>query len=267
LKSNNPNRRLISSKVSVAFLITGITALILSIFYESQALALTGLGLTFFGALFSFVKPLRYVEGDLLNSVSTSFYSTIDRIIADFKYKGKGYYIPPVPETAVLPTYLKNLRDIVVFIADKNDLSRPSVEEMAKGKFLAEKSKGILMTPPGSGLLTHIEKQLQVDFNNMKLDELCEVLPRLIIEQLNLGKSMDLKCLENGIHMEIIDSLYANLYSQESDLKSVTLIGDPIVSAVACAIAKASRKTITMENQNVSPNGVTLEVWYHIMEG
>ena len=75
------------------------------------------MGLVFFGALFSFVRPLRYVGGDLLNETSTSAYSTIDRIIKDFKYGGKAYYIPPIPETANLPTYLEGLRDIVVFIA------------------------------------------------------------------------------------------------------------------------------------------------------
>lgn len=267
MKSTNAKHRLISSKISVAFLITGITALILSISYEAQALALAGLGLTFFGALFSFVSPQRYVEGDLLHDVSISIYSTIDRIIKDFRYKGKGYYIPPVPETANLPAHLKGLRDIIVFISANHNITLPSIEEMSKGKFLTEKSKGILVTPPGSGLLTHIEKQLRVDFTNIQLDELCEVLPRLIIENLNLGKSMDLKRLENGIYMEIIDSLYTNLYSQESNLKSVNLIGDPIVSAVACAIAKASSKTITIDKQTLSPNGLTLEIWYHIMEG
>lgn len=267
MKSSNKNRRLISNKISVAFLIAGILTLVLSIFYEIQALALTGLGLTFFGALFSFVRPRRYVQGDLLERVSISVYSTIDRIINDFKYKGKCYYIPPVPETANLPSHLKGLRDIVVFISANQNTTLPTVEEMSKGKFLTKKSRGVLITPPGSGLLTHIEKQLQIDFTNMQLDELCEVLPRLIIENLNLGKSMDLQSLKNGIRMEIVDSLYIDFYSKETNLTSLNLIGDPIVSAVACAIAKASSKTVTIEKQTTSPNGMTLEIQYQIMKG
>jgi hypothetical protein len=267
LKSTNANRRLISSKISITFLITGIITLILSTFYEAQALALTGLGLTFFGVLFSLVRPQRYVEGYLLDAFSISIYSTIDRILKNFKYKGTGYYIPPVPETSNLPAHLKGLRDIVVFISANLNVALPSVDEISKGKFLIEKSNGIMITPPGSGLMTLIEKQLGVDFTNMQLDELCEVLPRLFIENLNIGKLMELRCLEKGIYMEIIDSLFVNLYSQESNLISVKLIGDPLVSAVACAITKASSKTITIEKQTLSPDGLTLEIWFKIMEG
>ena len=255
-----------SSRITVAFLITGIIALILSILYEAQSLALTGLGLVFFGALFSFVRPLRYVGGDLLNETSTSAYSTIDRIIKDFKYGGKAYYIPPIPETANLPTYLEGLRDIVVFIATDDKTSLPSVEDLSKGQFLIKKTKGILINPPGSGLIAYIEKQSQVDFTKMQYNELCDVLPRSIIENLNLGKSMELKCVENGFQLEMVDSLYANLYSENS-LVSLKLLGDPIVSAVACAIAKASSKTITINKQLFSSKGLTLQVWYEIIEG
>ena len=78
-------------KISIMFLIPGILSLAFSITSNSQVLAFIGLGLTFWGALFLFVRPLRYVEGSLLDSISISTYTTIDRAVKDLKAKGKGY--------------------------------------------------------------------------------------------------------------------------------------------------------------------------------
>ena len=78
---------------------------------------------------------------------------------------------------------------------------------------------------------------------------------------------MNLEFTTNGVNMRIVDSLYIDFYRNESNLKSVNLIGDPIASAVACAIAKAFSKTVNIAKQTLHPDGVTLEISYHIMEG
>jgi len=88
-KQKRKIRRSTSSLISVNFLIAGILALIFAVYASSQILAFTGLGLTFWGALFLLVTPVRYVESNLLTSTAVSTYSTIDRIINDFKYTGK----------------------------------------------------------------------------------------------------------------------------------------------------------------------------------
>src|SRR3989304_6704819 len=120
LKSKRIIGTAVSSKIGVVFLISGISSLIFSIYSESQILALIGLGLTFWGVLFFLLTSVRYVEGSLLNSTAVASYSTIDRIIKDFKYTGKGYYIPPYPRDVYLPEHLKGLKDTVVFISAEN---------------------------------------------------------------------------------------------------------------------------------------------------
>ena len=84
----------VSNKISVLFLISGILTLVFSVYSVSQILALIGLGLTFWGALFIFLKPVKLVEGSLLYNTAISAYLTTDRIVDDFNYKGKGYYLP-----------------------------------------------------------------------------------------------------------------------------------------------------------------------------
>ncbi len=255
-----------SSKITLLFLISGILSLVFSMYSGSQILALIGLGLTFWGALFLLLKPVNFVEGGLLYNAAVSTYLTIDRIIDDFGYKGNGYYIPPYPKDVYLPEYLKGLKTSVVFVSAKNDSEMPAVEEIAKGNFISKSQKGVLVSPPGSGILTQIEEKMNVDFTKMKLDDLCEVLPTFILQDLNLAKGMGMELNGDQVHLKLFDSLYKDLYSARNNLRSVNLLGCPIVSATACALAKASGRTVAIQKQQVSPDGSAIEVWYRIIQ-
>jgi hypothetical protein len=267
LRSKRRVDQSISGRITVLLSISGILSLIFSIYAASQILALIGLGLIFWGALFLFLKPTNFVEGSLLYNTTVTAYSTIDRIINEFNYKGKGYYIPPYPTDAYLPEYLKGLKDTIVFISAEKDSPTPAIEEIAKGKFISKNPKGALIAPPGLGILTEIQEKSKVDFTKIELIELSSVLPPLILQDLNLAKEMTLELKGDQAHLRITDSLHKNLYSIHSNLKSVNLLGGPIASAVACALAKASRRTITIQKQQVSPDGSTVEVWYRIVQG
>ncbi|MDH5483405.1 MAG: hypothetical protein OEY22_11115, partial [Candidatus Bathyarchaeota archaeon] len=237
--------------ISVVFMVPGVLSLVSSVFYNSQVLAFIGLGLTFWGALFLFVRPIKYVASSLLDSTAISSYSTIDRIIQDLKYKGKSFYIPPYPEEVYLPEYLKGLKEMIVFISADSDASTPSIEEMAKSRFLLENPKGISVAPPGLGLLTQLEKELRRDITKLELTELCESLPQLILENLQLAKEIEMKPEKNQVYLRIFDSVYKNLYSREENLKSVHFLGCPLVSAIACAIAKTTAKIVTIHRDKI----------------
>jgi hypothetical protein len=267
LKSKRRIRVAASSRISVLFLISGIFSLAFSIYSESQILALIGLGLTFWGALFILLKPLRLVEGSLLYNSAVPTYLTTDRILDDFNYKGKGYYLPPYPKDVYLPEYLKGLKTSVVYISAKTNSEMPSIEEIAKGKFVSNTQKGVLVAPPGLGILTQIEDKMNVDFTKMDLNYLCEVLPIFILQDLNLAKEVAMEPNGDKVHLKLLNSLYTNLYSSRENLKSVNILGCPIASAVACALAKNSGRTVTIQKHTVSPDGSALEVWYHIVQG
>ena len=256
-----------SAKITVLLLVSGVLSLVFSIYAGSQVLALIGLGLTFWGVLFLFLKPMDFVEGSLLYNAATSEYLTIERIINESNYKGKGYYIPPYPKDVYLPEYLRSLKESVVFISAEKDSTMPSIEEMAKGKFISTNPKGVLLTPPGSGILTQIEEKSKVDFTKIELNELAEVLSRLILQDLNLAKEMAMELNGDQAHLKIVDSLYKNLYNVRSNLKSVDLLGCPIASAVACALAKTSGRPVAIQKQQVSPDGLAIDVWYRIIQG
>ena len=218
------------------------------------------------GALFFFIKPVRYVQSSLLDSTAISTYATIDRIVKDLKFKGKSYYIPPYPKEVYLPEYLKGLKETVVFIsADTGGM--PSIEELAKSKFLLENPNGICVAPPGLGLLTRFEKEARRDITKLQLDELCESLEPIIVENLQLAKEMEMKVMDKQVYVRIFDSIYKSLYTAEENLKSIHSLGCPLVSAIACTLAKATGKMITIQRDSVSPDGQTIEVWFQFVEG
>jgi len=255
-----------SGKIGLAFVIPGALALVFSVTNNSNILAFIGLGLTFWGALFFFIRPIKYVQSSLLDSTAISTYTTIDRIIKDRKLKGKSYCLPQYPTEDYLPEYLKGLKDPVVFIsADTGGM--PSIEELAKGKFILDNPNGICVAPPGLGLLTQFENQLRKDIAKLKIEELCETLPPTIIENLHLAKEVEMKILENNIYVKITDSTYKNLYISDENLKSIHFLGCPLVSSIACALAKSTGKMITVQEDRISPDGLTIEVWYRLVEG
>ena len=242
-----------STRIAVVFLVFGAFLLVLAMLFDLQIAAFVGLGLTFWGAIFALTRTGKYVESSLLDGTAKSGYSTIERMINDLKYNGQGYYIPAYPKDVLLPDYLKNLKEPVVYISESFD-GKPSVDELAAGKFLSAKTQGIFVTSPGSGIMAQIEKQLQMDLSKVNLQELSEFLPKCLTEIFNLAKTAEMTLMPNGASFKATGILYESFYKPENTLKSVSMLGCPVVSAVASALAKASGKTVVIKEQTLSPS-------------
>lgn len=266
LKSELENIEHIPSiKIGIALLTPGVATLIFSVIKESQILAFIGLGLTFWGALFLFIRPVRYVKSKLLHSASLSSYLTIDRIIKDLKVNGKSYYIPPYPKDVYLPEHLKGLKEMVVFISANKHPSMPSIEEIAKSKFLLKNPNGICIPPPGLGLLIQFERTLGMDLSKVDLNTVLELLPQLVTGNIPIAKQLKIENEDGTIHLKISDSVYNNMYNNVEGSKSVHILGCPIVSAIACAIAKSTGKIVTIKENRISPDRRVIEVWYSLV--
>ncbi|MGB8781186.1 MAG: hypothetical protein WCD81_11145 [Candidatus Bathyarchaeia archaeon] len=255
-----------SSRIGIVFAVPGILSLAFSVITASQVLAFIGLGLTFWGALFLLVRPIAYVRGSLLGITAVTLYSTIDRIIKDLNYEGKGLYVPPYPRDAYLPEHLKGLKESIVFISADADSGPPSVEEIASSRFMTKKPRGICITAPGSGLVDQFEKMLRTDLTKMNLEDLCASLPQIILENFQLAKEIEMKTEDHRVILKTSDSVFKNLYLEEGP-RSVRLLGCPLVSAVASALGKTTGKATLIESINTSPDVQTIEVSYGFKEG
>jgi hypothetical protein len=253
-----------SSTIAGLFLAAGVLLLVFSMLFGLQIAAFIGLGLTFWGAIFALARSGKYVESSLLDATAKSAYSTIDRMINDLKFNGQGYYIPAYPKDANLPEYLKNLKEAVVFISENFD-GKPSVDDLAAGRFLSEKKHGVFVTSPGSELMAQMEKRLHLDFGKIPVEELTGILPSCLTETFNLAKSVEMSVVDNGVSLRAMGILYQSLYRAEPPLKSVSILGCPVVSAVACALAKSSGKTVTIKEQVLSPSNCGVQAVFNFI--
>lgn len=260
------SRRTPTGKIGFILLAAGALTLAGSVLKTSSVLAFIGLGLTFWGALFLFARPIKFVRSTLLDSTAISSYTTMDRMIQDLNYKGKPIYIPPYPKEAYLPEYLKGLKEMIVFIPAEDILTMPTIEEMAKKQFLLKNPKGICIAPPGYGLVNLFEKELKTEFTQINLERLYSSLPTITVKNLELAKELEINSENNLIHTKITNSAYKDLYSKEQNLKSIHSIGCPLASAIACALAKTTAKPVTVVKDTVSPDLNTIEVWYQTLE-
>jgi hypothetical protein len=256
-----------SMLVCALFLASGIISIALSVFVRSNVIALVGLGLLFWGALFLFISPKRRVDGRFLFDNVLAMYATVERIIAEFKIKGKGYHIPPYPKDIYLPEHLKGLKDPIVFVPDEDKFSFPSIEQISESRFRLTNPKGIVLTPTGVGFLNQIENKLQINFAKTSLSELSEILPKVILENFDLAEDIKMTAEENQIKLQITNSLYKDLYSAGIKSKSVSILGCPIASAVACIIAKVTGRPVAIQTYKTSADGLTVQIRYNVEQG
>jgi hypothetical protein len=259
------SKQIPSGKIGFTLLIIGVLSLLGSLITSSTTLAFIGLGLTFWGALFLFTRPIKFVRGSLLDWTAISSYATIERMLEDLNYKGKGIYVPPYPKDVYLPQHLKGLKEMIVFISAMGVSEMPTIEEMARKEFLVKNPKGVCISPPGYGLMSLFEKEMRTDFSHIAIENLYDILPKVV--DLGLAGELEIETENDSIHITIIDSIYKDLYSRERALKSVHIIGCPLVSAVACALAKTTGKNIVIVKDKVSPDLKKIEVWYQTIEG
>jgi hypothetical protein len=263
-KTKKPIRN--SFLIATSFLVSGIALFIFSFLLGSLIVGLIGLGLLFWGALFLLVTPLKYVESSLLISSTLPAYLNMDRLLKDFNPKNEAYNIPPLPRDVSLPEHLEGLKESVTFIPAENTTGMVEIEDIARGKFLIERPAGLLVSSPGIGLLDRIEKKRTADFTKVLPSKLEEVLPNLFGE-LYLAKHITVAASENSVILKVNGSLYGGLYSSKYNLRSINLLGCPLVNAAACAIAKSTGKLTMIEDIKTDSEGKAITVTFKIVRG
>ncbi|HML02295.1 MAG TPA: hypothetical protein VK487_02865 [Candidatus Bathyarchaeia archaeon] len=258
IKPAKSSKMTLAGKIGVILIIPGALALAYSIVADSQVMAFIGLGLTFWGALFFLVQPSKLVRGSLLDATAAASYSTIDRMMSNLNYKGECWYIPPYPKQAYLPEHLKGLKEMIIFIAAEENTGLPSIEEIANKRFILRNPKGLSITAPGARLLDQLEEETKLDPTQTDLQTLCETLPQQILENFQLAKEIEMTPENSTVKLKITGSVFRTLYTEE-DLKSLQRLGCPLISALACAVAKTTGKAVTIKELNFNQETDTAE--------
>jgi hypothetical protein len=248
----------VNKAIACTMLILGLASLSVSALYVSSILTFIGLGLTFWGALLLYVAPSKHVQLELLNATTTSTLSNIEKIITDSKTSGKGIYMPP--------KYLKDFESSLIFIPSKATQPLPKPEEVEEGKLYSKNPNGLFLTPPGLALSKLFERELGTSFTKTDLNIIREKLPKLLIEDTEIAENVKIKTENNTTSIEISNHIFNQICQETRRLKLHESIGCPLCSAIACALAKATGKPITIEKEEQSQDGKTTRIEYCVHE-
>jgi hypothetical protein len=277
------NRKKSATKTTKAagiiMLILGAAALTMSINYVSTILALIGLGLAFWGVTLTYIQTEEYVREAVLNATETSLLVTLSQTLQELDYRGRAIYLPP--------KYLNEPETTKAYIPKLYGGGLPSPEQVQKleEQTSPRNSQGILITPPGAELAKLFESRLDTSFTRIDPDHLQENLLRVLTEDLEIASNLEMETgpsetsnqpenpttqtatESNRIRIKITSSVYKNSNTEIGGMLRINpSLGDPLTSAIACALAKATGKPVTIENQEASEDGETIDLEYRIIE-
>lgn len=252
-------RRAAYSVGGLLLLSCGILLLIVSILSEASILAFVGLGLTFWGALFLFLRSERYVKSKLLDPTMASTLETLSRILTELGYKGKAVYLPP--------KYLTDLKSGLVYITERENVRNLPLEEVSEENIFATNPAGIQIKPPGLSLTNLFEEELGTDFMRADLKYLRDNLPKLFIENLEIAQGLEINMNDNLVNIKIKDSVYTDFCRQAEKFSNLcNSIGCPLCSSIAIALTRATGKSVVIEECGYSEDDKTINVQYRVLE-
>lgn len=203
----------------------------------------------------------------------------LNQILTELKYQGKPIYLPP--------KYLKDFETTKIYIPKNKNTNLPTPEEIQQqeNKTFLKNPEAALIIPPGLSLSKLFEKTLGTTFTKVDLEYLQQNLPKLFIEDLEIAENLEIQTKPtrvaqkvadsdsviqpktDTIQVKITNSIYDGVCKEARTLTHICgSIGCPICSAIACALAKATGKPITIDKEEQSQDGKTTRIQYHIVE-
>jgi hypothetical protein len=260
-------------------LLLGTTSLLTSIIYDSSILAFIGLGLVFWGAILLYIRPEEYTGKTLLEAALSPSLTTLNQMIQEFGYKGDATYLPP--------KYFANPENTKICVSKYKYGSLPTPEQTQpyEDQPVARTKQGLLLTPPGIQLSKLLEKSLGKSFIQTDLESLQQNLPKLFIEDLEIAENLEIQSQNDmtekkgddpasvsqvkktAIVARITKPTYGTIFKEaEEPSQPAGLVGDPICSAIAIALTKATGKPVRIADIKSSEDGNIIEASYEIIE-
>jgi hypothetical protein len=250
-------REHINRAIALMVLVLGLVSLLGSAAYNSYVVAVIGLGLTFWGALPLYLVPSKQVRLDLLTATGTSSFADIERILATSGSTAKGVYLPP--------KLLEDYQSSLVFVPATAETALPKREEVDTEKLYSKKPEGIYLTPPGLALSRLFEKELNVSFTETDLKYLQKELPRLF-EKLEISKDTSMTANDTTATITIAKHIFIPLCDEIAKLRRAhETVGSPLSSALACVLAKATGKPVTLQKEETTQDQTTT-IEYRMLE-
>ena len=236
----------------------GILLVIISILYASAFLAIFGIALLFWDTLFLYLTPAKHVPLTYLEALSNGYPENVEHILSELNLSEKGIYLPP--------KNLNNLDSSLIFIPKKPILSLPPPEEISQ-RTITKNKNGVFLTPPGLGLVQLFEKDFGISFTRTDLENLQNLLPIVMVDHLELAEKVEIHQENKKITIKITGGIFDGICQQSYSLPHVhDQIGCVLASALACVLAKAIGKPITIQKEITQKETKTMLIEFLVID-
>lgn len=201
-----------------------------------------------------FIQPKNYVRSDLMNATAISSLKTIDKMMIGMGYTEKGVYIRAHDSDKA-----------VVFVPSEPFSMIPQLSSLEDGRTFLSEPAGLLVPPPGLALASLIEKKLGFKLKNCGLEALVEALPKVLVEDLEIVKDVEIEVKEDFVTFKLYDSIYADFCLEVRDTSRRCGLGCPMCSALASILAIATGKPVLYEEDRTSEDSRFTESVYQIV--
>jgi hypothetical protein len=256
-RENLFKQKTLARAATIFIIILGIVLIVISIFNISSFLAVFGISLLFWSAIFLYITPTKQVPIEMFYGQAEVTTSNIERIINESGMTLSAIYLPP--------KNLKNVDSNIVFIPKESNIMLPCADEI-NNNLITNRKDGVLIVPPGAALCKFFEHELNASFVILGLKRLQAKLPKLLVNDMELAENVEIQSIGNTVILEISGSLFDECRQTDFQLKTHKQIGCLLSSAIACALAKAAGKPVIIQNEIHNKEQKTTHVTYRMIE-
>jgi len=223
------------------FIILGLIALVVSIVLRTPSISGFGLGAFLIGVLIVYLPAAAPTfTSDLIGEAFIPTMANLEGLLTGLGLSGSATYMPPKDHGGRLMVFLP--------MAEKQ--TPPAESEISSDIFIMTEGNpgrlGLLLEPPGSGLLAMIEKESQRDFGEVELASFEEALRDGMVESLELFSSVHVSVEGEQFQFvgegDVLWKFTERLAKQTPNVYQT--IGCPLCSFAACALTKSTHRNV-----------------------
>lgn len=245
-------------RIGYVLLVLGFVFMFTSIYSSHRISAYIGIALIFWGAIALYISPSGYIKKSILDSIVKDPIEFMHKLASDLDYSGAPLYVSP--------GNLWGLSNSALIIPRQELDELPTDDWISDDRVFLENPPVMKLVPPGHTLSKLIEDELKTKYSAEELLDLSIDLKRVLVRGLEMVDSFQMTVEDSTIQVEMTGSVFFENFFDILELSQGKFIGDPLNSAIACILAKSTRKPVFIEDMSLDQNARTIRSTFKIVE-